>query len=113
MQTTDTGLPGPLPQEAEYPLDQTTIIEGKDIVLPPNLPIQPINVPITPEVFLAASQGRIFVYIYGYVEYLDTIRKQRHTSKFCFIYLPKRGFSPDPSGFYVAGNTPPKYIGAT
>jgi hypothetical protein len=109
-----SGLPPQaLPAKPEYPADQTATIEGKDILLPPNIASQPINVPVTPEQLTAARRGEVALYIHGFVSYLDTVGEKSHTTRFCYIYWAQSGFSPDPTGFAIAGNTPSAYIGAT
>lgn len=106
-------IPGILPPDPAFPSDKTTLVEGRDIVLPPNDGGQPLGIAITPERFNDARIGKKTLYIYGYVEYRDTVANKPHETHFCYIYWPQRGFSPDPSGFYIAGVTPKKYIGAT
>ncbi len=106
-------IPGILPPDPTFPSDQTTLLEGRDIVLPPNDAGQPLGIAITPERFNDARIGNKTLYVYGYVEYRDTVANKPHETRFCYIYWPQSGFSPDPSGFYLAGVTPKKYIGAT
>lgn len=107
------GLPETLPERPEYLSDRSAEIDGKDIVLPPNVSSQPVNIGITPEELASARRGEIGVYIYGLVDYSDTVSNRPHASRFCYFFWTQSGFSPDPDGFAIAGNTPSAYIGAT
>lgn len=97
-----------LPPQPEYPLGQGADIQGVNLILPPNIPIQPIKLGVTGEEFAQIRQGRIFLYVHGFLEYWDLGHTERRTA-FCFFYAIQSGFSPDPTRFYLELTAPPAY----
>ena len=101
-----------LPQTPEYPLGQGADIKGVNLMLPPNIPVQPIQLGISGDEFSQILRTEIFLYIHGFVEYLDLTRTERRTA-FCFYYAVQRGYSPAPSAFYLELTAPPEYNDCT
>ena len=100
-----------LPPIPEYPIGPGANLPV-DVVLPPSVPIQPIMLPISGQEFIQVQQGDIFLYVHGFIEYLDFSGAKRH-SGFCYFYSIQAGFSPSPTGFYVELTAPPAYIECT
>jgi hypothetical protein len=96
-----------LPPQPEYPIGQSAIL-SVDVVLPPNVPIQPTASPVSRQEFIQVQQGNIFLYVHGFVDYLDFSGTKRH-SGFCYFYYVEVAFSPSPTGFYAELTAPPAY----
>ena len=77
-----------------------------DLVVPPDVAVQPISLAMSTRELAAANEANVSVCIYGYVDYLDVADRQFKT-KFCYVYRLQLGYNPLPSGFYMGG--PPAY----
>lgn len=93
-----------LPLEPEYP-EPINI----DLIVPVNTPMQPIPVGINAADFQEIWPGNRRLYIYGFVDYLDSAGINRQT-RFCYRYRVPAGFAPGQPGFYIATDAPPAYI---
>jgi hypothetical protein len=92
------------------PTDQH--VQSADIVLPPDLPIQPLKLMIAQTDFIEVRRGDPLLYVHGFVDYVDLGDRPR-TSRFCFIYNVPSGFTSLKRGFYIPGNVPPAYTKCT
>lgn len=97
-----------LPPEPQYPLGQGADIPDITAMLPPSEPIKPIRLTITSEELSLVHRFERFLYVHGFVVYLDFSGQERR-SNFCYYYAEQREFSPDPSAFYLHLIAPPPY----
>ncbi len=98
---------GKLQPEPQYKYEQSV-----DIMLPPDLPIQPLRILIPQADFIDVRQGDPTLYVYGFIDYIDLGDKPRK-SKFCFVYNVPSGFTSFKRGFYIPGNAPAAYTECT
>lgn len=98
---------GKLQPEPKYKHEQSV-----DIMLPPDLPIQPLRILIPQANFIDVRQGDPTLYVYGFIDYIDLGDKPRK-SKFCFVYNVPSGFTSFKRGFYIPGNVPSAYTECT
>jgi hypothetical protein len=99
-----------LPEMPEYPKGQG-LDDVLDIVLPPEVPLQP-RLGISGQEFIEVRNGKQSLYVHGFVEYLDVHQIQRR-SAYCFNYVIQSGYSPAASGFYPFLKAPPAYTECT
>jgi hypothetical protein len=99
--------PDSLPPEPEYQRESAV-----NITLPPDVPLQPMNVLIPLANFTEIRQGNPVLYVYGFVDYLDLGDKERQ-SRFCFMYYVPSGFVSMERGFYMATAVPETYTRCT
>lgn len=85
--------PDALPAEPVYLGENAT-----DLMLPPDTPIQPMSVGVTQQQFEAARNGTAYLYVYGYIDYVDVGERPRQT-RFCFMYYPELAMHPLADGF--------------
>jgi hypothetical protein len=97
-----------LPHIPEYPLGQGVDIKNINVVLPPNVPFQPIKLGVTRQEYDQVKDRKLFLYVHGWVEYADLSPNPRSTA-FCFYYAVRFDGSPDPTNFYLELTAPPKY----
>jgi hypothetical protein len=88
----DTALaprPGILPPEPSYDGQSDEVVELKElnVVVPPNGPFS-LQTPLLNVDFNRLYNGEESLYIYGYIEYIDTIVFEEHITKFCYLYWP-------------------------
>jgi hypothetical protein len=83
-----------------------------NITLPPDLPIQPINLEIPLSDFIEIRKGNPVLYIYGFVDYVDFGKTERKSS-FCFIYYVPSGKVSMERGFAVPASIPEAYTDCT
>lgn len=95
--------PDKLPPEPEYRNTQTV-----DIMLPPDLPIQPLHIMIEQSDFINIRQGNPTLYVYGFIKYVDFGGEPRE-SRFCFVYYVPSGFTSVKRGFYIPPDAPLTY----
>jgi type II secretory pathway pseudopilin PulG len=99
----------PVPPEPDYEIADS--VELDEIVLPPQVAIQPLRLSFSGSDFKQAREdSNLSLCIYGYVDYSDLANRPRQT-RFCYIYQVQAGFNPLPSGFYIGG--PSAYNKAT
>jgi hypothetical protein len=91
----------------EYPAGQG-VDQKFNFMIPPEVPVQPIKLGIMGEELIKANKGECFIYLHGFVVYLDFSGKERRTA-FCYYYAVRFGFSPDPTRFYLEVTAPPGY----
>ena len=96
-----------LPTIPEYPQGQGVDIQ-LDVMLPPDIPIQPIKLVVTGQEFIQVKEGKLFLYVHGFIDYMDLGEIERHTA-FCYFYAIQRGFSPDATRFYLEMTAPAAY----
>lgn len=102
-----------LPAEPEY--RQANIM---DLVIPPNvnvnegIAVAPASVSVPISDFVAVRQGASFLYVYGFVDYVDFGGVERQT-RFCWRYNMPWGFNQVPEGFRIFANIPPAYLRST
>jgi hypothetical protein len=111
-----SGAPGKLPEVPDYSNDGRLIkLEGRDILIAPNDSDIGLQVPIWPSEYGPIKAKETFLYVYGFIEYRDTLVGRSHTTKFCSLYwIPERARgSLEPTGFTFSAIIPPAYISAT
>ena len=86
-----------------------------NIIVAPNGFIQALHVSIALSVFAAVRQGTQKLYVYGFVDYSDSVNQtgQTRQSRFCVEYHVPGGFDPQARGFYMAVNVPIAYTRCT
>jgi hypothetical protein len=96
--------PGKLPPEPDY----AKPIEF-DFVLAPSKSIRPMKVVFPGSEMQDAVGGKVALYVYGFIDYLDLGNEVRKT-RFCFVYYvpPYEGDIGEP-GFYIASEIPATY----
>jgi hypothetical protein len=72
------------------------------VTLPPDMVMQPLKLALSGSNWPAIRDGQNFLYVYGFVEYLDAFDRKRE-SRFCYLYHVPGGFNPNPRGFYMSG----------
>jgi hypothetical protein len=98
-----------IPDEPIYEGERTMHFDG-EAVLPSGASVAPLRVGVDAHDFTAIRQGKSFLYVYGFVDYLDVSKRPCQT-KFCFLYHVPGGFNPIPEGFVFGG--PAAYNQAT
>jgi hypothetical protein len=107
------GRPGQLPEFPEYEPERTIELEGRDIIIAPTDTLRHMHVFIWPAEWIRVKERQKSLYVYGSIEYSDTIRNLEHTTRFCSIYwVPERGYN-EPTGFMFSQFIPTAYFCAT
>jgi hypothetical protein len=102
-----------VPQPDRLPaIPQYTGEHTYNFILPPDVPMRPMNIALTPDDFQKIRQHESFLYAYGFIDYLDVGREQ-HQTRFCFLYHTALGADPAPDGFYMASEVPAAYTECT
>jgi hypothetical protein len=101
-----------LPPKPEYPEGQGADIKGVNIMLPPEVFIQPIKLPATGEELTQVQRTERFLYVHGFVVYQDFSGKERRTD-FCYYYAVQSGFTLEPTSFHLEITAPPGYNEST
>lgn len=96
-----------LPLVPQYQNDKAV-----DFILPPKMPVQTMMVGVAAADFIKIKRGDSFLYLYGFVDYLDAGNTTRQT-RFCFRYNVPHGFDPLAEGFYPATTVPEAYTKCT
>jgi hypothetical protein len=112
--TSDPHIPPRLPDAPLYDAPQT-ITQIADYLVPPNLGINPIPVPIAVADIPAIYSRDVFLYLYGYAEYDRIGGKDKARTKFCYLYWVPYGHG-DPQfeeEFILSAIVPRAYIEAT
>jgi hypothetical protein len=113
------GRPGTLPQDfALGDSNHTMEVEGRDFIIPPggeHLMYAMIFDTEWATLTQKMGEGRQSWYVYGYVEYMDTIeRTETHKTGFCEIYWISEDGNGDVEGFrFQPSLIPAAYIYAT
>lgn len=109
-----TGRPGELPKEPDYSdANKLVPITEIDIIIAPTDSLRHVHVFIFPEEWKKVRRRELSLYVYGYVEYFDTIRGLEHETRFCSIYwVPQAGYN-EPTGFMFSQIIPAAYFRAT
>ena len=93
------------------------VVEDMDFVIPPggeHMMYALIFNNEWAELSKRVKDGRKAWYVYGFVEYLDTLEGARHKTGFCEIYWVADENSKDVEGFrFTSTLIPPSYICAT
>ena len=102
-----------LPYIPEYPEGQGFDSDkwnfyGMNMVLAPEAPTQPFKLILSSDEFEQVKMGQRFLYVHGFIDYLDFRDMQRQTA-FCYYYAVQGVFDPDPSRFYLELTAPPAY----
>jgi hypothetical protein len=106
--------PGKLPGIPEYS-DPNRVIElrGYDIIIAPGDTFKHLHVYIWPKEWNLIKISEFTLYVYGTIEYFDTVGKDLHTTRFCSIYsIPAPNFG-EPTGFMFSPCIPATYFCAT
>lgn len=100
-----------LPSLPEYILGQGFDMQI-DLVLPPNSQIQP-RLTISPQELVEVRDGKVSLFVHGFIEYLDGVSTEPRKSAYCFGYVIQSGFSPAETGFYPYLSAPAAYTECT
>jgi hypothetical protein len=111
---TGWGRPGELPENPEYS-DSNRLIElaGRDIIIAPNDTLRHVHVYIWPREMEQIRSRELSLYVYGQIEYLDTVKGLGHTTSFCSIYWIPEGEFNESTGFMFSQIIPATYFCAT
>ncbi len=90
-----------IPPEPIYEGEETKHFDG-EAALPPGASVAPLRVGVDAHDFTAIRQGKSFLYVYGFIDYMD-IYKRSFSTRFCFLYHVPGGFNPIPEGFVFGG----------
>jgi hypothetical protein len=99
--------PDSLPLVPEYRGEQSY-----NFILPPGLPIRPMSIGLISEDLNKIRELKTFLYVYGFVDYLDVGNVKRQT-RFCYLYHVPVGGDPAPAGFYMSTQAPLAYTQCT
>ena len=107
------GRPGELPKEPDFSSDRTITLSGQDIIVTPCGALRHMHTYISPEEVKRINAREVSLYVYGFVEYLDTVKGKGHKTCFCSIYwVPEKGYN-EPTGFMFSQIIPKAYFCAT
>jgi hypothetical protein len=108
------GRPGELPAVPVYSDPEPTVVtQGKDFIVAPSGTHLAYTFLFPRDLELIKAR-KVSLYVYGEIEYLDTIRLKSHKTCFCEIYFVEDKASNERAGFRFAPNLiPPAYICAT
>jgi hypothetical protein len=107
------GRPAELPPHPEYDPTPTVTVEGKDLIIAPNSTFKHMHVYIAPEDLEEINERKVSLYVYGFVEYFDTVKGLEHKTCFCSIYWVPSPMANEPTGFTFAAIIPATYFCAT
>jgi len=107
------GRPGELPEIPEYENSHTVKLEGRDIIIAPGGTLEHMHIEISPQDLARMHDRSVSLYVYGFVEYLDTIKEAEHKTCFCAIYWVAEENWNEPTGFIFSPIIPPAYFCAT
>jgi hypothetical protein len=100
-----------LPIVPEYILGQG-FDQQIDTVLAPEVAMQP-RLGISGDEMIKVRQGKLSLFVHGFIEYLDGVSAQQRRSAYCFGYVIQGGFSPAETGFYPYLDAPSAYTECT
>lgn len=83
-----------------------------DIVLPPEVPMRP-RLSVSGDEFIKVQNGKVSLFVHGFIEYFDGVSGQMRRSAYCFGYVIQAGYSPAETGFYPYLGAPPAYTECT
>lgn len=108
------GRPGQLPEAPDYnDGNKLILLVGRDILITPMDALRHIHVFIFPREWAQVKARELSLYVYGEIEYLDTVRGEEHKTCFCSIYwVPESGYN-EPTGFMFSQVIPAAYFCAT
>ncbi|MGA8150982.1 MAG: hypothetical protein WB952_08540 [Terriglobales bacterium] len=111
---TGWGRPGELPKVPEYnDASRVVTLEGQDIIITPTDTLRHMHVYILPAELERIRTRKDSLYVYGSIEYRDTVKDLPHQTCFCAIYwVPERGFN-EYAGFMFSQIIPASYFCAT
>ena len=114
MPETVGGRPGELLPDPDYSDSNRVItLAGRDIIIAPTDTLRHMHIFIWPDEWDKVKSRKLSLYVYGYIEYLDTVRREEHKTCFCSIYwVPEPGFN-EPTGFMFSQVIPAAYFCAT
>jgi hypothetical protein len=86
--------------------------EQIDIVLPPEVPIQP-RLSVGGDELIEVQNGKLSLFVHGFIEYFDGVSEKQRRSAYCFGYIIQGGYSPAETGFYPYLAAPRAYTECT
>ena len=106
--------PGKLPPYPDYDdTERVTELRGYDLVIAPEDTFRHIHVYIWPGELVQIKARKHSLYVYGTIEYFDTVKGDSHTTSFCSMYaVPLPNFG-EPTGFMFSQYIPATYFRAT
>ena len=108
------GRPGELPKTPDYTDgNKLNVLAERDIIIAPSDTLRHVHVFIWPDDWEKIKARELSLYVYGYIEYFDTVKGKEHRTGFCSIYwVPEVGFN-EPTGFMFSQVLPAAYFSAT
>lgn len=109
-----TDRPGKLLDRPDYS-DTNRVIDlvGYDLILAPGDIFRHMHTFIYPSEWPKIKAKEVTLYVYGRIEYLDTVMGDRHETGFCSLYaLPEPNVN-EPTGFMFSPYIPNTYFRAT
>lgn len=108
------GRPGKLPNDPDYSdTNRVVKLTDFDLIIAPNSTFRHMHVFIYPAELEQMRAKRVSLYVYGLIEYLDTVKGESHETGFCSIYsIPEPNFN-EPTGFTFTQYIPGTYFRAT
>ena len=88
-------------------------LSGFDLIIAPNQTHRDTHVFIWPLEWEEVKSKYKTLYVYGLIEYMDTVKGERHETGFCRIYaIPEPNYN-EPTGFMFSPFIPDTYFRAT
>ena len=108
-----SGRPGVLDKVPDYTdSNKLSAWDGRDIVIAPTDALRHYAFIFYKE-WERVKARELSLYVYGEVEYFDTVRGDEHKTCFCSIYwVPEPGYN-EPTGFTFSPVIPASYFCAT
>src|ERR1700678_1425432 len=101
--------PGQLPEVPEYEPERTIELQDRDLIIAPGDTLRHMHVFIFPAEWIRIKERQKSLYVYGFVEYSDTVKGALHRNCFCSIYwVPEQGYN-EPTGFMFSQFIPEAY----
>lgn len=110
---TSYGMPGLLPETPDYAVPKAIAAEGRDIIIGPDETFHDMPVYIHPREWEQVKAKKLSLYVYGFVDYFDTLEGLRHRTAFCSIYWRTDPKYNEPRGFVFSSMIPAAYFRAT
>jgi hypothetical protein len=112
---TSYGMPGKLPEMPDY-ADRTKVIatvQKYDIIIGPDDTFSHSHAYIFPKEWEDVKAKKLTLYVYGFIDYFDTLKGLRHRTAFCSIYWRTDPRYNEPTGFMFSPIIPAAYFCAT
>jgi hypothetical protein len=107
--------PGKLPLYPDYSDRERVMgLRNYDLIIAPEDTFRHMHVYIRPREWNQIRARELTLYVYGSIDYFDTVGGDCHTTSFCSIYaVPLPNFYNEPTGFMFTPYIPSTYFRAT